>query len=292
MKNIHGLYPAPVTPYTEDGAVNFEALELLIKRNLNEGASGFFVAGSSAECFLLTESERISIFEAVCAYKKETVIIAHVGAVGTDESIRYAKAAKTFGAHYISATLPFYYNFSDAQIVDYFYDIAKASDMQVLIYNFPSFTNKKLNLDNPDIRGLLNSNAVCGIKHTDQNLVLIERIRDINPDLAIMNGYDDTMTAGLALGADGSVGSTFNVMLPHYIKIYNEYKTGKKDIALTLQTKANNIMDAFVNIGLISGIKYILTTQGIDVGVPRRPFKPLTTGQMKYITDVLKSNEV
>lgn len=291
-EKMKGLFPAPVTPYKSDGSINPGLLETLMRRNITEGASGFFAGGSSAECFLLTESERIAVFEAACALGKETTIIAHVGAVSTGEAIRYAKAAKGFGAQYISAIPPFYYGFSNRQIARFFYDVANAVNMPLMIYNFPGNTGKSFNLKDPDIRGLICSDAVWGIKHTDYNLFQLERIRSLNPKLVIMNGYDETMTAGLALGAVGSVGSTFNVMLPHYMKIYNACRQGQGEQkkAMILQEKANNIMEAFCNAGLISSIKYVLTCQGIDVGIPRKPFEPLTHEQKEYIDEVLEQN--
>ena len=285
---ISGLFAASVTPYKSDGTINFSALEALMRRNISEGAAGFFAGGSSGECFMLSESERVAVFEAACAFRGETNIIAHVGAVSTSEAIRYAKAAKGFGAQYISATPPFYYGFSNAQIAQFFYDVVNAVDMPIMVYNFPGNTGKVFNLKDPDIRGLLSSDAVWGIKHTDYNLFGLERIREINPNLVIMNGYDETMVAGLALGAVGSVGSTFNVMLPHYLKIYNAFLAGERDTALALQTKANNIMEAFCNVGLIAAIKYVLKEQGIDAGVPRKPFVPLTPEQEGYIREALQ----
>ena len=256
--DIKGIFPASATPFKKDGTLNSSALELLIRRNINEGAEGFFIGGSSAECFLLSESERIALFETACAYRNETVIIAHVGAIGTDEAIRYARAAKNYGAYYISALPPFYYKFNNAQIARFFYDIADAADLPIMIYNFPVFSGKSFDLNDSDIRKLFCSDVVCGIKHTDQNLALLERIRDLNPDLAIMNGYDETMTAALALGADGSIGSTFNVMTPQFKKIYDAYRSGDMETALLLQVKVNRIVEAFSNTGLIASIKYVL----------------------------------
>jgi len=287
---MKGIISASVTPFKADGCFNSSALEALMRRNLSEGASGFFVGGSSAECFLLTEKERIDVFEAACNFVKETSVIAHVGAVGTNEAIRYAKAAKNFGAQYIAATPPFYYGFNGAQIAEYYYDIARAADMPVMVYNFPINTGKSFDLRDPDICKLLKSDAVWGIKNTDYNLFHMERIRNLNPKLVIMNGYDETMVPGLALGADGSIGSTFNVMLPHYLQIYNAYHDGtdkSRETALKLQAKANTIMEAFCSVGLIAAIKYVLSRQGIDAGIPRKPFIPLTLAQEAFINEVL-----
>jgi len=287
---MNGLYVASITPYKHDGTFNPAMFETLTKRHLSQGASGFFVGGSSGECFLLSEQERIAVFEAACTFKNETNIIAHVGAISTEESIRYAKAAKSLGAQFIAATPPFYYGFTGAQIAQYFYDIVAAVDMPIMVYNFPTNTGKSFDLSHPDIRNLFCSNAVWGIKHTNLDLFQFERIRALNPKLVMMNGYDETMAAGLAFGADGSVGSSFNVLLPHFIKVYNAYTSGDSKTALTLQTKANNIMETLYSVGLVAAIKYILISQGIDVGEPRKPFIPLTDKQKKQVDKILADN--
>jgi N-acetylneuraminate lyase len=105
-----------------------------------------------------------------------------------------------------------------------------------------------------------------------------------------MNGFDETMLGGLALGADGSIGSTFNFMLPHFKKIYGLYRAGKGGEALALQVKANNIMAALNRVGLIPAIKYILETQGISAGDPRKPFRPVSAEQRQYLDGIVREN--
>ncbi len=121
---MNGIYSASVTPFKPDGSVNTEALEALMLRNIKEGASGFFVGGSSGECFMLTERERCEVFETACGLATSADIIAHVGAIGTDEAIRYALYAKKHGARHIAATPPFYYKLTAEQAARYYYDIS------------------------------------------------------------------------------------------------------------------------------------------------------------------------
>ena len=287
---MKGIVVASATPFDKDGSFKPSVLEDLMRRHIKEGAAGFFVGGSSAECMLLTEAERIAVFEAACSFSKETEIIAHVGCISTDEAIRYAKAAKSYGAQHIAATPPTFYRFNNAQIAQYYYDISDSVDMPVMIYNFPGNTGRTFELNDVNIRNLISSDKIWGIKHTDYNQFLFERIRTLNPKLVMLNGYDETMVPGLSLGADGSVGSTFNVMLPHYLKIYNSYRAGKFEHLVELQTKANNIMEAFCNVGLIAAIKHVLTEQGFDVGEPRKPFTPLSNEQKEHIMKVFNDN--
>ncbi|MDR0730051.1 MAG: dihydrodipicolinate synthase family protein [Treponema sp.] len=287
---MDGIYSASITPFDGAGKFQAEALILLMERNLAEGASGFFIGGSAGECFLLAEEERIAVFEAASAFRDRTTLIAHIGAISTDEAIRYGLAAKSLGFQHIAATPPFYYGFSPEHIAAYYYDIAGAVGMPVMIYNFPGNTHKPFNLEHPATAELLRSEAVFGVKHTNHDLSQLERIKALAPNLAVMNGFEEGMLGSLALGADGSIGSTFNFMLPHYKKVSDRYKAGKVQEALALQVRANNIMAALNRVGLIPAIKYILETQGIASGAPRRPFAPLSPEQRRYLDGIVGDN--
>ncbi len=287
---LGGIYAASITAYDIYGKVNGQTLHKVMQRNLNEGASGLFVGGSSGECFLLSEAERIECFEVGASFKTETNLIAHVGAIGTDEAIRYTKASMKMGYDFVAATAPFYYGFSPKQVCQYYYDIADAAQTPIFIYNFPGNTHREFDLSDPNYIELFKSDAIVGFKQTNYNLFQMERILNINPELYAFNGFDETMVAGQALGAVGSIGSTFNMMLPHYKKIYDLSKQGNQKQALALQHKANNCMQAMCSVGLIPAIKYALIQQGYPVGDARRPFAPLTEAQKAYIDTVLAEN--
>lgn len=289
-EQLGGIYSASITAYGENGSIDGAALRRVMERNLREGAAGFFVGGSSGECFLLTEGERIQVFEAASAFAGRTNLIAHVGAIATDEAVRYAKAAMSMGFDFTAATAPFYYGFSPREICRYYYDIAEASGAPVLIYNFPGNTHKEFNPADPAYMELFRSGAILGVKQTNYNLYQMERILNLNPNLIAFNGYDETMVAGQALGCIGSIGSTFNMMLPHYKKIFTLFSQGIREEALELQHRANNCMEAMCAVGLIPAIKYELARQGYPVGAPRRPFAPLTQEQKDYVDGVLDKN--
>ncbi len=199
-----------------------------------------------------------------------------MGSLSTREAVSFGLAARDMGYENISATPPFYYGYTSRDICDYYYAISRAVGMPVIVYNFPGNTRVDFNLDDPNYRELFTSSAITGVKHTNQALYQMERFMELNPALKMFNGFDETMIAAMALGAAGSIGSTFNCMLPHYLKIYNAYQAGNMDEARLLQHKANNIMEAFCKAGLIAAIKYVLKGQGIDAGEPRRPFTPLS----------------
>lgn len=285
-----GIYVASVTPFTSDDKVNPDALIRLMGRNLKEGAAGFFLGGSSAECFLLSHEERLQVFEAASTYKDKTRLIAHIGAIATKEVVQYAKEVKAMGYKYIAATPPLYYGFTPSEICDYYYTIARESGLPVIVYNFPGNTHRDFDLGNPLYRELFTSEAILGVKHTNQVVYQMERFMELNPKLEIYNGFDETMVAGMALGARASIGSTFNCMLPHYLKIYQAFLEGDLDGARDMQHKANNTMEAMCKVELIPAVKYLLKKQGYDCGPARAPFHNLTEEQKAYLDSVMDAN--
>ncbi len=285
-----GVIPATVTPFTQDERVDAAAMLRLMDWNLGQGVEGFFIGGSSAECFLLSPAEREQIFEIAAQRRDRAFLAAHVGAIATREAEGYARCAARLGYDAVAATPPFYYGFDSEAVFGYYESIAQAAGMPVLIYNFPGNTHRSFDLDDPTTRRLFASDFIIGVKHTNQVVYQMERIRQLNPRLRIMNGFDETMVAGLALGADGSIGSTFNFMFPHYHHIYTLFRAHRHEEALAAQVKANNIMAALCQVGLIPAIKYVLASMGVPVGPARRPFRMPTDAQKRMLDEVVREN--
>ncbi|MGI6070311.1 MAG: dihydrodipicolinate synthase family protein [Blautia sp.] len=287
---MKGIYVATVTPFDREGHLDAKGAEALYEKLIGQGADGFFVGGSSGECFLMTPQERVAAFETAFAYHDQVELYAHVGALGTEEAIYYAKCAKEIGYDKIAAVPPFYFGLSSKDIAQYFYDISKAVELPVLYYNIPGNTHRVLDLNDPVLEELVCSGALAGVKHTNLDIYEMERIRHKNRELLCFGGFEQNMVAFLAMGCDGFIGSTFNFMLPHYRKVYQLFLDGKIEEARELQVKANNIMEVICKVGLFPAIKYILDCQGLCVGQTRRPFLPLEEGQKNQVDQVLKEN--
>ena len=282
------IYVASITPFQEDGRINESAVRQLWERNLSEGADGFFIGGSSGECFLLTREERVRSFELASEYVDRADIFAHVGSISTEEAVFYAKQAKDMGIRNIAATPPLYFGFSEKEIARYYYDIAEAAGQPVLYYNIPSSTHRELSLTHPDIQALLKSGAIGSVKHTNLNLLQMERMRNINPDIRCYGGFESCMVAFLAFGCEGFIGSSFNFMLPQFKRVMELYLEGEEEEARTLQSKCNNILDVLLKNGLCANLKYVVSSQGIPAGEVRRPMLPLTEEMKAEMDHVLK----
>ena len=281
-----GIFPALLTPFDENDRVNTKVLEELVDYNLKKGVDGFYVGGSTAEAFLLTEEERLLVMKTVSERAKgKCTLIAHVGCISTAQAIKFAKAAEELGYDAVSSVAPFYYKFSFNEIKKYYFDIVDAVNLPMLIYNFPAFSGVNLTVDN--IKEFLNDDRFIGVKHTSNDFFALEQFKAAFPDKLVYNGYDEMLLAGLSMGADGAIGSTFNFMAEKFIKIRE--LLAKNDLvgAQKVQKDVNAIIQALCKVGVFQGEKAVLDALGFNFGSARAPFAPLTEAQKKELFDVV-----
>ncbi|MGN0997533.1 MAG: dihydrodipicolinate synthase family protein [Candidatus Ventricola sp.] len=292
MKDMSGFLVAAITPFDSEHRFNPQALHTLMDKTIAEGAAGFLIGGSSAECPLLTHDERIEGLQAAAAYhgRAGTKLMASVASISTDEAVSYARCAEALGYDAMISTVPYYYKFGMKAIAEYFTTLRRAADVPLFLYNFPGNTGVELDIDNDYIRGILTDGTIAGVKQTSLNLYQMERMRSMNPELVIYGGFDEVYLGARILGADGAIGSTFNFTLPLFTKIEAAYAARDIELGQQLQRRANNIMQALVSCSLFPSIKHILKTQGIDCGACRAPFPTLTDAQKAYVEQVVAQN--
>lgn len=287
---MEGLYVAAIVPYDERGDINDDMIRHLVETNLEQGAAGFFVEGSSGECFLLTPEERLHLFEVFAEYRDRCTLFAHVGSLNTAEAVRYAQAAKTMGYQRVAATPPIYFGYSPKAVASYYDDIASAIGEGIYYYNIPMNTRRTLDLNDADTRAMFASGSIAGVKHTNLDIYEMDRLRAIDPTLKLFGGFENLMVAFLAMGCDGFIGSTFNFTLPHFTAIMEAWNAGEIDIARDLQIRANNMMEVIMREGLFPSIKHVMTEHGYDVGGVRKPFQPLDADAAARVDEAVQAN--
>ena len=292
MENMGGFFVAAITPFDAQGNFSEKTLHTLMDRTIDQGAAGFLIGGSSAECPLLSHEERMDGLKAAAAYagRGKTKLMASVASISTQEAVQYAKAAEALRYDAMISTVPYYYKFGMKQIAEYFTTLKNAADVPLFLYNFPGNTGVELDIDNDYIKGILTDGTIAGVKQTSLNLYQMERMKNLNPALVMYGGYDEVYIGARMLGADGAIGSTFNFTLPIFTKIEAAYSAKDYDLAQQLQRRANNIMQALVSCSLFPSIKHILKVQGLDVGGCRAPFPTLSDEQKAYIEKVVAEN--
>ncbi len=282
--NFKGIYTALLTPFDKDDKLNKSALEKLVEYNIEKGVDGFYVCGSTAEAFLLTDDERNEIYEIVSKVNNGRVkLIAHVGAVSTRQAIAFADTAVKYNYDAISAVAPFYYKFGFDKIKKHYYDIVNAVDLPMLIYNFPNFSGVNLSVD--EVAQFFCDDRFIGIKHTSSDYFAMERFKTCFADKYVFNGFDEMFLSGLSMGADGGIGSTYNFMAEKFIRMLKLFEDGNIKEAQEIQKEVNRIVEALCKVGVMEGEKEVMNQLGFDFGHARAPFGLLTEEQKIFLRE-------
>ena len=282
MKNFNGVFTALLTPFDKENRINERQLEKLVQFNVEKGVTGFYVGGSTAEAFLLSTDERKQIMDVVKSAAPEKTLIAHIGSVHEDEAAELARHAEKLGYDAISSVAPYYYKFSVKEIRDYYFRLAYATEFPMLVYHFPAFSG--VNMGVAEMGAFLSDPKFIGIKFTSNDFFMLEQCKTAFPDKLVYNGYDEMFLAGLSMGADGGVGSTYNFMADKFVKIKSLFAQNRISEAQQVQKEANRIITILCKIGVMQAEKEVLNQLGFDFGVCRHPFGEPTEEEKALIT--------
>ena len=274
--NSRGVMAAVLTPFDGQQKLDKESLRRLVRFNLRQGVDGLYVGGSTGEAFVQSGTERQEVLEIVAEEAKgKMTLIAHVGCLSTLESQQLARAAVGYGYDAVSAVTPFYYPFSFEEHCAHYQAIIESADgLPMVVYNIPALSGVKLTLD--QINTLVTLPGVGALKQTSGDLFQMEQIRRAHPDLVLYNGYDEIFASGLLAGADGGIGSTYNIMGWRYQGMVAALKVGDVAKAQQLQCECNKVIDLLIKTGVFRGLKTVLHYMDV-VSVPlcRKPFAPV-----------------
>ena len=256
-----GIYPALLTPFTKDGRINRTSLTTLVRHETELGADGFYVCGSTGEAFLMSKEERREVMEIVRDAAPGRKLIAQIGSLNVRDAEYLAKAAADLGYDAISSVAPFYYKFTFEEIRDYYFRLAEAAAIPVLVYYIPGSSG--VTMGEGQLGVFLADDRFIGAKFTSNDFFLLERLKKAFPDKVVLNGFDEMFLSGLAMGADGGIGSTYNFMADRFARMRALMKSGRLEEAREIQSRVNEIIAILLKIGVIAGCKEILNQQGI-----------------------------
>lgn len=273
IKKLYGIMPALMTAFDEENIDHARVAEL-VKKLAADGVHGLYVGGSSGEMVLCSIEERKALLETVMENKGDITVIAHVGCLSTKDTVELSKHAKACGADAVSSVTPLYFKYSFDEVKNYYKRIAEASELPVIIYNIPGLTGTAYGYD--QLCELLEIEGVVGMKFTSSDFFLLNRLVNTYPEKVFYNGSDEMLLSGLAAGARGGIGTTYNFMPDLMVKIYSLAQEGKIDEAREVQSVANKAIATVLKYGAIPACKYLITPYGVPYGDCREPFLPLS----------------
>ena len=209
--NLTGVFPAMITPFHEDGSIDFDQLKHDAKRLESSGVDGLVPTGSTGESATLSHDEHVEVVECVANSVKSIPIIAGTGSNSTSEAIILSRRCADAGADAILLISPYYNKPEPAGMEAHFLSIANSVDIPQLIYNVPSRTGR--NIEVHTTKSLASHDNIIGYKAASGDIGFISQVIEAtkNEDFNILSGDDELTLPVLCLGGTGVISVAANI---------------------------------------------------------------------------------
>ena len=291
LRCLHGFHNPIVTPFTEKGEIDEEALRILIRRNIAKKVEGLYMCGTIGEGLLMSPEERKEVFRiAADESDGKQTLIAHVGALSTRDAIEMAQGAEQCGCHAISAIPPFYFFYNFQEVKSYYSDIVGSVNLPMLIYNAPDYEGVHFTIE--QFCELADLPGVVGIKNSAPDAYMAAQIRAARPDLIFLHSYEHIFLAILPFRVHGLIGCHLNLIPESYQRMLGHFNAGRLDEAWNEETKILELHRILMDIGEIQCVKAILGMIGIDCGVARKPHRQLDGPTLKRLEPMIEKYQI
>ncbi|MGL6120583.1 MAG: N-acetylneuraminate lyase, partial [Fusobacteriaceae bacterium] len=248
---------------------------------------GLYVGGSTGENFMLSTEDKKRIFDiAMDECKGKISMIAQVGSLNLKEAIELGKYATELGYDALSAVTPFYYKFTFEEIKNYYNTIVNETNNKMILYSISLLTG--VNMSVSQFAELFENEKIIGVKFTEGNFFLMERLRHAFPNKLLYSGFDEMLLSASVLNIDGAIGSTYNINGINAKKIFNYTKEGRINEAREIQRKTNDMIEAVIGNGLFQTLKEILKCQGVHAGYCKQPLGKLSFENIENAKEIYK----
>ena len=245
MSIFEGAGVALVTPFHEDGSVNYEKLEQIVEEQIAGGTDCIIACGTTGEAATLSHEEHIEVIRFVCqVVNKRIPVVAGTGSNCTETAVYLSTEAKKAGADGLLLVSPYYNKSTQKGLKVHFSEVAKAVDLPILLYNVPSRTG--VNITPETIVALCKEyENIVGVKEASGNFSAIAQIASLSGgSVDIYSGNDDQTVPMMALGAKGVISVLSNVAPRQVHDMCAAFKAGDVAKARQMQIDAIPLIEA------------------------------------------------
>ena len=285
-----GLGIALVTPFTEDGEVDYSALKRLILYQLENGADFFCILATTGETPTLTPMERQRIKDTVVEVVNGKVpILMGCGGNDTASVVRELKEGDFFGIDGVLSVCPYYNKPSQEGLYQHFKTIAEATHLPVVLYNVPGRTGVNMRAETT-VRLARDCHNIVGIKEASGLMPQVDEIIKNKPDSFDVISGDDALTFPMvASGAVGVISVIGNALPKEFsrmirLEFNNEYAAARK-----IHHKFTDLYSLLFVDGNPAGVKALLHEMGFIENVLRLPLVPTRVATLQKMSEILKS---
>jgi 4-hydroxy-tetrahydrodipicolinate synthase len=292
MMKFGQVLTAMVTPFDQNGEVDFNATRILVDYLIDNGTDGIVVAGTTGESPTLSSDEKIALFKVVVdAVKGRVPVIAGTGSNNTRASIGLTKQAEETGVDGIMLVAPYYNKPSQEGMYQHFKAIAESTPLPIMLYNIPGRSGVTMSVET--IVRLAQIENIVAVKEASGNLdAMAEIISHAPSDFTLYSGDDGLALPVLAIGGAGVVSVASHVIGNEMQEMINHFKNGQVQEAASAHRRLLPLMKALFTAPNPAPVKAALNINGVSVGGLRLPLLPLTEEEKSALQAVLPASKV
>lgn len=288
MVNFGRVITAMVTPFKEDGSVNYEVAEQLAAHLADNGSDALVVCGTTGESPTLTWDEEYQLFQVVQkAVSGKAKIIAGTGSNSTKEAISATQKAAKLGLDGSLQVVPYYNKPPQSGLHQHFEAIAQSCpDLPLMLYNVPGRTGQ--NLQPETVARLAQIPNIVALKEASGNFDQASQIRSLTPpEFALYSGDDSFTLAMLAIGGIGVVSVASHLVGARLQQMIQAFQAGQTTLAAEIHLKLFPLFKVLFCTANPIPLKAALKLQGWEVGSPRPPLCDLPSELKQGLEEVL-----
>ena len=289
-----GIIPPIITPFTEDGEVNYEVLKQMVNHLIEEGVHGLFPVGTTGEFYAFDdETYRKIIVTVKEAANNRVPIYAGANHITTRGVIRQVKICEEIGVDAVSVLTPMFVSQTQEELYNYYYDIAKSTTLPIIMYNNKPKTN--VTIAPETVAKLAEIPNIIAVKDSTgdmTNTAEYIRLTRNNPNFSVLMGRDTLIYAALCDGASGAIASCANVAPRIAADIYDKFVAGDLKGALEAQFKLAPLRIATNLATFPAIIKEGLIQEGYNVGKCLAPIGDVSKEAKEKLHKILKDMEL
>lgn len=288
MLRIQGSIVAIVTPFHQDGSVNFSKLGELVDWQIQNGTDGIVALGTTGESATMTDEED----NAVCEYVLKRVngripVIVGSGSNCTASMLEKSLRYQAMGAQGLLIISPYYNKTNEEGMYRHFATVVDAVDIPCILYNVPGRTG--CSISEGVVKRLAGHPNVMGIKEASGNMSYACKIaRYLGPDFAMYSGNDDITVPILSIGGSGVISVLANILPQQTHDMVMAYLSGDTAAATAAQLRYLELINSlFLEVNPIP-VKAALNMMGWEVGPCRMPLYEMSQGAAQRLRAALE----
>ena len=272
MALFEGAGVALVTPFKENGEVNYEKLEEIVEEQIAGGTDAIIACGTTGEASTMTHEEHLDVIEYICRVTKKRIpVVAGTGSNCTETAVYLSAEAEKRGADGLLLVSPYYNKATQKGLMAHFTAVADAVKIPVILYNIPGRTGVTIK---PETIAALCKDVdnIVGVKEASGNFSAIATLMSLSDGkVDLYSGNDDQIVPLLSLGGKGVISVLSNVAPRQTHDICASYFTGTVKTSASLQLKAIPLItELFSEVNPIP-VKAAMNMMGKGVGPLRMP---------------------